>query len=280
MPARLFECSFAAAFLGWTITRAFSWRDWLTGEGFHLTEDELLSMGYPSPWQPMSPFQAWLFMTVVATGVLMLLAPVAEGVPVRFWTRHRRKAGLWTLAFCALLFQKVDFMAAFTLNKLYIGGFFLLALSPGMRFCRNTGKLVLPVITIRVLQWTLVLQYFAAGLAKMEGDWLRSNDVLWEHVQGVYRTSVAAWALQHMPRWVWSALQHLSLAFEVLAPLLFSIRFLRPAGIFIGICFHLMIALMMKDLIFFSAQMWTFYLLFVTSEQLRWARAWFQKSSC
>jgi hypothetical protein len=34
-----------------------------------------------------------------------------------------------------------------------------------------------------------------------------------------------------------------------------------------------MIALMMKDLIFFSAQMWTFYVLFVTLEQWRWVGA-------
>lgn len=33
---------------------------------------------------------------------------------------------------------------------------------------------------------------------------------------------------------------------------------------------HLMIALMTKNLIFFSAVMWTFYALFVTAEQWRW----------
>lgn len=53
-------------------------------------------------------------------------------------------------------------------------------------------------------------------------------------------------------------------------PVLFCVRKLRPVAFVIGIGFHLMIALMMKDLIFFSAQTWAFYALFVTPEQWRW----------
>jgi hypothetical protein len=59
------------------------------------------------------------------------------------------------------------------------------------------------------------------------------------------------------------------LLFELEAPVLFCVKKLRPIAFLIGIGFHLMIALMMKDLIFFSAQMWTFYALFVTAEQWR-----------
>jgi hypothetical protein len=68
--------------------------------------------------------------------------------------------------------------------------------------------------------------------------------------------------LRHLPLWGWSVLQYLALAFELLAPLLFTVRRLRPVALVLGIGFHLVIALMMKDLIFFSLQMWTFYLLF------------------
>ncbi len=113
-----------------------------------------------------------------------------------------------------------------------------------------------------MLQATLILQYLAAGLAKAGGDWLKSGDVLWSQVQGVYRTELAAWSLRHLPLWVWSVLQHLALAFELLAPVLFTVRRLRPLALVLGLGFHLVIALMMKDLIFFSLQMWTFYLLF------------------
>lgn len=51
--------------------------------------------------------------------------------------------------------------------------------------------------------------------------------------------------------------------------MLFCVRKLRRIAFVLGIGFHLMIALMMKDLIFFSAQMWTFYALFVTPVQWR-----------
>ncbi|MBE7498555.1 MAG: hypothetical protein HS117_26755 [Verrucomicrobiaceae bacterium] len=62
----------------------------------------------------------------------------------------------------------------------------------------------------------------------------------------------------------------MTLLFELEAPVLFCVRKLRPIAFVIGMGLHLMIALMMKDLIFFSAQMWTFYALFVTPEQWRW----------
>jgi hypothetical protein len=92
---------------------------------------------------------------------------------------------------------------------------------------------------------------------------------LWGQVQGVFRTDVAAWALREMPRWSWDLQQHLSLAFELLAPLLFCVTRLRPVAFVLGIGFHLVIALMMKDLIFFSLQMWTFYVLFVSAAAWR-----------
>ncbi len=57
--------------------------------------------------------------------------------------------------------------------------------------------------------------------------------------------------------------------FELEAPVLFCVRKLRPTAFVIGIGFHFMIALLMKDLIFFSAQMWTFYALFITADEWR-----------
>ena len=53
--------------------------------------------------------------------------------------------------------------------------------------------------------------------------------------------------------------------------MLFTVKKLRPIAFVIGIGFHLMIALMMKNLIFFSAQMWSFYALFITADEYRWA---------
>ncbi len=42
-------------------------------------------------------------------------------------------------------------------------------------------------------------------------------------------------------------------------------RRLRPLGFLLGVGMHFMIALLMENLIYFSVQMWTFYLLFIPS---------------
>ena len=69
--------------------------------------------------------------------------------------------------------------------------------------------------------------------------------------------------------WAWTVQQHLSLAFELTAPLLFLIRRSRPVAFIVGFGFHFVITIMMKDLIFFTLQMWTFYVLFVISTEWR-----------
>ena len=67
---------------------------------------------------------------------------------------------------------------------------------------------------------------------------------------------------------MWAAQQHLALFFEASAPLLFLVAKLRPLAFFLGIGFHLVIAVMMKDLIYFTLQMLCFYILFVPSRWL------------
>lgn len=113
--------------------------------------------------------------------------------------------------------------------------------------------------------------YLASGIAKgFSGDWLKHHDVVYTQMQGVFCTDFAAWCLRALPVWSWTVMQWGTLLFELEAPVLFCMRKLRPAAFVLGMGMHLMIALMMKDLIFFSAQMWTFYALFVTPEQWRW----------
>lgn len=271
LPLRMFECLFTMTFLVWMGQCFLTWEEWLTEAGFHLTEAELASMGYPAPWPLLEAWQVPVFGGLILLGGVLLLWPMG----VSFGQAGKlapplRRIGLVLLFGTALYAQRVDYMAAFTLNKLYVGIYAVLMVSPGMWRDRESGRLRVSAAPLRVLQATLILQYFAAGLAKANADWLKGGDILWGQVQGVFRTEAAAWALRNLPLWAWTIQQHLSLAFELLAPLLFCVRRLRPVAFVVGIGFHLVIALMMKDLIFFSAQMWTFYALFVPAERWRW----------
>ena len=265
LRVRVFESLFTITFLIWMGRCFLSWEEWLTADGFHLTKEELNAMGYPDPWPLLAGWQVPLFALAIFGSGALLIANV--------W----RRFALIVLFLCALYAQRVDFMAAFTLNKLYVGVYAVMALAPGMVRDATTGRLMQSAALLRVIQCTLLLQYLAAGFAKADGDWFKYDDVLWSQVQGVYRTDFAAFALRHLPRWVWAMQQHVSLAFELTAPLLLIIRRLRPVAFVLGIGFHGIIALMMKDLIFFSLQMWTFYALFVTSDEWRrlanWVRA-------
>ncbi len=255
-PTRLrwFECAFTATFLLWMGRCLITWREWMTVEGFHLSRSELHAMGYPAPWPLLDGWQVVTFgVGIVGAGILL------------FANRWRRTA-LVVLFFGALYAQRVDFMAAFTLNKLYVSVFLILAVAPGISTDPATGQRSQSAAVLWVLRWTLILQYFAAGIAKSNGDWLAGSDILWSQVQGSFRTDAAAWCVRHFPLWMWSAQQHLSLAFELCAPLLFLVRRLWPMAFLAGVGFHLVIAVMMKDLIYFSLQMLSFYLLFLPGQ--------------
>lgn len=248
---RVFECLFTLTFLANMGRCLADWKEWLTPWGFHLTSPEMRSIGYPEPWP--------LVNGVTASGFALAVVAGSAGLLFNRW----RRLSLFILLVCAVFAQRVDYMSSYTLNKLYVGIYGLLALGPRMWRDSATGLLMQSAAPLRVIQATLILQYFAAGLAKADGgDWLKSHDILWGHVQGVYRTELAAWCLRHFPLWLWSAQQHVALAFELLAPLLFILKRLRWAAIIVGMGFHLLIAVMMRDLIFFSVQMWTFYALF------------------
>ncbi len=275
-PLRLFECLFTLTFLVWMGRCFLTWEEWLTARGFHLTEEELRTMGYPAPWPLLADWQAPVVGGLILLGAVLLLWPLGG------WQRVaspldradnisalRRRAGLIVLFATALYAQRVDYMAAFTLNKLYVGIYAVLMLAPGLWRDAETGRWMVSAVPLRVLQAPLILHYFAAGLAKLDGDWIKGHDILWGHAQGVYRTEFAAWALRHLPMWAWALQQHVSFLFELLAPVLFCVRRLRSLAFVLGISFHLVIALMMKDLIFFSVQMWTFYVLFVPAEWWR-----------
>jgi hypothetical protein len=265
LSMRVFEVVFTTTFLVWMSRCFLFWREWLTAEGFHLNATELASMVYPDPWPTLSAAQvAGFAMAIFGSGIMLIL---------NVW----RRASLIILFFCALYAQRVDFMAGFTLSKMYVCTFAILAAAPAMRRDHETGRLTQCVAPMRMLQMMLILQYFASGLAKASGDWLDSRDILWGHAQGVYRTEFAAFCLRHIPKWGWTIQQYAALSLELFAPLLFTIKRLRPVAFVVGIGFHVLIALMMGQLIFFQSLMCSFYLLFVPSEKWRTLGSWLRK---
>ena len=255
---RAFEILFTGSFLVWMGRCFCTWREWLTDAGFHLSADELAMMGYPPPFPLLSG------MGVASLGATIALAGAAHIFNIF------RRLSLAVLLGAAVYVQGADLMAAFTLNKLYVGVYGILLFTPGYFRDPTTHRLMVSAVPMRLIQATLILQYLAAGMGKaFGGEWLDYSDVLYTQVQGVYRTEIAAWCLRNLPVWSWTIMQWTALLFELEAPLLFCVRKLRPVAFVIGMGFHLMIALFMKDLIYFSLQMWTFYALFVSPNEWR-----------
>lgn len=261
---RVFESCFVLAFLfmlGWNF---LEWRDWLTPEAFHLTSAEVAALGYP-PSFPRMP--AWL----VPWFALLLLA-AGTGVVMN----RGRRVALIALAAAAIYVQGVDYPSTSAQNKLAIAVLVLLATAPGYAREAGTGRLTASLAPVRVLQATLLIQYWAAGWTKCtgEGAWLAQADSLQVTVQGFHRTDFAAWLLRTAPAWFWTIGQYTTLVLEVGAPIWFCWRRTRWAAIIFGYGLHLGIALLMKNLIFFSAQMWSFYPLFITAEEWRRLGGW------
>ena len=253
---RRFEIAFTTAFLIYMARNALDASEWLTTAGFHPSASTVRP-GKPV-FPPLPVWGAVLFLTALfGAGLLRLVTPAF------------RRGCFVVLFLCAVYAQGVDPYSAFALNKIYIAGFLLLALSPPVEPATFRGSLV----TMRVFQATLLTIYFFTGYTKIaHGDWLAHSDVLWTQAQGFYRTDLAAWMLRTLPKPAWAVMQGSVLAFELGAPLWFCWRRTRPFAIAYGLCFHLGIALMMKAVWVFSLQMVTFYVLFVepsTSARLK-----------
>jgi hypothetical protein len=179
-----------------------------------------------------------------------------------------RKVVVWILLAIMSYTLFVDPISAFTINRLFVIGLIILAVAPepDPREAEPT-QVAWPT---RMLQLTVVGQYFASGLCKsINGDWWGGEDILWVQVQGIYMTDAAAWMVRTLPDWSWRVQQELALWFELLAPVLFGVKRLRPIAFVLGLGLHFVVALTMDQLIYFSLQMACFYLLFVPPE---WAR--------
>lgn len=248
--------------MGWTLLAyvafwARNYREWLTPEGFH---PSAAATATQSPAMPL-----------VSAEVAVVLGLVFFGALAAFLFGYKRRltaAAVWLGCVYTLL---VDPIASFTINRLYVicFGIFVLAPEPIQAEEGHSPRelqLAWPTTMLTIL---VLVHYFAAGLCKVfHGSWAAYSDVLWVQIQGVYRTDLAAWMVRTVPQGGFEVLQHTALWFEILAPLLLGIRKLRPVGVVLGLGLHIVVALTMQHLIFFSAQMMAFYVLFVPDSWL------------
>ncbi len=122
---------------------------------------------------------------------------------------------------------------------------------------------------MRTLQRFLLLWYVLGGLVKLKGHWslFSVNDVLWSQLQGWYQNEPCWWAITHIPKSFFGAAEVATLYFELLAPLWLLPRRLRPWGMMVGVCMHVMIAVLMTKLWVFSAELLSFYVVFLSLQR-------------
>ncbi|MFO7566715.1 MAG: HTTM domain-containing protein [Enhygromyxa sp.] len=251
----------------WTLTLALfvytlAWSleagEWLTAAGFHLSPEASRGLQLPVPLLPPAALPVFLILYIGSmVAILLDLRPRAFSYVV----------------FAGLLYvTTADRLASFSMNKLALVSWLILLLAPWPSSSKSSEAVdsaqLRSAWPLRILQATLLLQYFGAGVCKLRGDWLSSSRVLWLQAQDVYMTDLSAWMVRELPGWVWAGLQHGALAFELLAPILFCVRRLRPLGFAWGLAMHLGIGLMMYRVGYFSLSVVAYYVLFVDERRL------------
>lgn len=254
----VFRRLLALTLLVYTLAWVDDAEEWLSEEGFHVSPAASDGLQVPLPLLPVDLVPVFAFVYVASLSLIVL----------DWWPR----VGTW-LAFFGLAYATfADRLAAFSMNKIALVAWAVLIATPWMATKRGENTDDVPQIAsawpLRILQATLILQYFGAGLCKLRGAWLEHDDVLFLQVQSIYMTDLAAWAVRELPMPIWAAMQHGALAFELLAPLLFCVVRLRPIAFAWGLAMHLAIGLLMYQVGYFSAFVLGFYVLFVDEATL------------
>lgn len=246
---------------------------WIGDMGFHASA-EATSAHYlaPPPVPPAEWYNTIIMGFTFSCGVYLF--------------GYGRRILNWVFFALCVYVQAVDQPSAFTINRMLIIYFFLLALrSPVFMETDETGT-EQPMVSgwlARIIQITLGLQYTASGFCKMDGGWIRNGELVWNTVwtqsQGHYKNLISAWAVNDLPMPFWYGITLLTIVFETGAIILFFWNRTRLATVFIGIAMHIGIAILMKDLIFFSVQMMTAYVFFLPETWIvefnrRWKGFW------
>ena len=223
--------------------------DWWVGEkGFHPSA-AATSSHYLAP--PPRPSAEWFSSIVMCFYFLCGLYLMGYG----------RRLLNWVFFALAVYVQAMDQASSFTINRMLIMYFLMLGLQPTTMVVK--GEEMISGWLIRVIQLTVTIQYTASGFCKMNGDWLKRLDIIWTQSQGHYKNELAAWAVNDLPMPIWWALAIFTLVFETGAVLFFFWKRTRMLTVISGVLLHLGIAILMKDLIFFSVQMISAYVVFL-----------------
>ncbi|HET9624209.1 MAG TPA: HTTM domain-containing protein [Kofleriaceae bacterium] len=241
------------AIVGFMASRIAHADDWLSVAGFRVPA--LGDWRQPLALPALPVWAAWAVGgALAASGILTALGAFTRGASAVF-------AGL--LAYVAL----ADRLAAFTVSKLSPVLALVLCLTPsGARYSvdawrrrRRDPAAALPTRVsggcVAFYQVMLPVFYLSSGICKATGDWLSDRFVLWTHLHDSYQTPVSWLLANHMPTWMWTAIQAAVLGFEVGAPLWFGVRHTRPFAFGFGLAMHLMIGLMFGPVIWFSLLM-------------------------
>jgi len=254
------------AILGFASSRLEHADEWIGDAGFRVPD---LGGDWRQPLY-IPPLDSWAAWTVAA---VMVLSAVACILGIR--TRPSAIVLACTLAFVALS----DRLAAYTVTKLSPA--VMLAVAAGGAGARlgvdaylkrkksgKRPKIARPSGALRFVQLLVVVIYSASGIAKARGDWLKVPLVLWSHVHDSYQTGISFALASVLPGWVWTALQGMVLAFEVLAPVWFGLARTRTAAFVFGVGMHTMIGLMFGPVRWFAMLMITLLVAGYMPEQL------------
>jgi Vitamin K-dependent gamma-carboxylase len=263
-PIRLefFRVSLGFSLLAYVVAWGWHGGEWLTSRGFHV------SAAAAGAYRPVVPVLAPVLLPFFAVVYLGSLGAFLVGWKLK-WAVPLALAGT---AYVTL----ADPLTAFSLNRIHIVALMVLACVPLGTYLSLDPPPAGPlsVWPIRLLQTTIMVQYFTAGWCKVaHGDWLESPYVLWTQAQGYYRTDLAALFLRLLPPASWAVMQYVALGFELLSPLLFGVRRLRPLAFVLGGGFQVLSALLMDRLVYFSLQLLSFYFLFLDDHFLHAVRS-------
>lgn len=229
--------------------------DWLTNQGFQVPD-----LGHRDWRQPLylAPLSLW-----VAT--LLCIVTTFSGLLVTLGFLTRLSSGIF--AACLVYLTLADRMAAFTVSKLGAVLALALFLTPtGNAFSvdawlrtKKTGlpsqKTTVSWGNVRFFQCLLLVMYFASGIAKIHGQWLENNHVLWTHLHDSYQTLCTYWIAKTLPYSAWTWLQYLVLTFESGALLWFILPYTRFYALIVGLGMHLFIGLCFGPVIWFALLM-------------------------